>query len=99
MAHTTLNLSLNDLPEHSRTILRRGWCLDEDPNHLWLAKGQWMDSKHDEIHDLHGPDMAELGDYEAMFTVFLDSLGLPDDMKASLVKLWAEDENNEIRWS
>lgn len=86
------------LSEEAKAKLRQGWCIDEDPNHLWLSKNAWMDTTHDSLYNTEGPEAAEQVDLDIQFALFVESLGLPEDDQTLLLRRWDSNPDLEVEW-
>ena len=92
-----LKYSLRNLPEAAQKKLGQGWCIDENPRHLWLSKGSWFDTRHDELYHETGKE-TDRKVLEAEFQEFLGSLALPPEMLSEIRALWEDNEANEVEW-
>jgi len=90
-------LDIKGLSAAGKAVLRAGWCVDEDPDHLWLMKDQWLDSEHDRIfHEAGVETEAEV--LEGQFVEFVRSLGLPASQEGELLARWAADSEFSVEW-
>jgi hypothetical protein len=93
-----LVFSVDDLSKESLKFLRRGWCIDEDPNHLWLSKEAIL---LDVVEDDYGlwPEYADPSpmpkEIPEKWWGFSDIKG---KMRKTLEKLWKENAKNEAEW-
>jgi hypothetical protein len=92
-----LTYDINRLSPKGLAALRMGWCIDEDPNSLWLSKSQWFDTTHDERwQDTKLETSAEVLD--SLFSAFVNDLGLSAEDHTEILILWADSPDNEVEW-
>ena len=98
MARTKkLTYDITNLSPKGLAALRAGWCIDDDPNTLWLSKAQWFDTTHDERwQDTKKETSSEV--LETLFSTFVNDLGLTDEDHAEILALWDDDPEHEVEW-
>jgi len=79
---------LANLTGNAKKFLRTSWCIDDNPNHLWLSKESILEA----ICDESGEDLKEVPES------FWGKLELDENVKKEIEKLWKDDEKNEVEW-
>lgn len=84
-----LEFDIRRLSDAGRAYLRRGFCVEENPNHLWASEYALLDMLYDSGN---GPDL------EGIPEEVWKTLGLPREDRAEIEALWAENPDNEVEW-
>ncbi|MDB4278242.1 hypothetical protein N9917_01430 [Deltaproteobacteria bacterium] len=92
-----LTYDITNLSPKGLAALRAGWCIDEDPNSLWLSKDSWFDHTHDERWQ--DTKVETSGDVlETLFSAFVNDLGLTPEDQSEVLALWDDNPANEVEW-
>jgi hypothetical protein len=98
----TLTLSIDELSDEAKEILRQGFCIDDDENHLWCSIVDILDNA-----DGHMPGLSdEYADgWDKNLTVkdlpkaWWDGMNFSPEMAKEMKKFWKKNPNGEIEWT
>lgn len=101
MPKLTLTLSIDELSDEAKEILRQGFCIDDDENHLWC-------SIVDIINNADGimPGIPTEGEFDPTPVTLKDlpkawwkGMNFSPKMARAMKKFWKEHPKGEIQWT
>lgn len=95
----TLTLSIDELSDEAKEILRQGFCIDDDENHLWCSIGDILDNPD------HMPGISREGDIDENVTLkdlpkaWWMGMNFSPVMAKEMKAFWKKNPKGEIEWT
>ena len=94
----TLTLSIDELSDEAKEVLRQGFCIDDDENHLWCSIVDVLDNEN-------MPGISIEGDLEEKVTVkdlpktWWKAMNFSPKMAKAMKDFWRKSPKGEIEWT
>jgi len=99
----TLTLSIDEISDEAKEVLRQGFCIAEDENHLWCSIIDIIDNA-DGLMPGIGTDPLEDG-WEKKLSLkdlpkaWWDGMNFSPAMAKEMKKFWRKNPKGEIEWT
>jgi hypothetical protein len=92
-----IEYSKGDLCTKALAILEAGWQT-ENLRDLWWSKSQWYDTTHDSLCHERSVDEIPMEELDLLWESWFKAIPLPEEMRADMVSIWEDSEDNEVLW-